>query len=156
MSKNSWKLIDERKAVKKRIDEAKSQRIKEKFRENYRSKDREVNKSVRRDKRKWAEDLAQEEENAVQMGRMETVNDVTKKLTNEKRKAVNSVRDKSGQLITEDSQKRSRWKEHFEEILNRQEPENPIGQPNTDEISERVNVKTDDISTGEIRIKSNE
>ena len=66
-------------------------------------------------------------------------------------KAVNSVRDKSGQLITEELQKRSRWKEHFEEILNRPEPENPIGQPNTDEISERVNVKTNYISTGEIR-----
>ena len=42
----------------------------------------EVNKSVRRDKRKWAEDLAQEAENAVQMGRMKTVYDITKKLTN--------------------------------------------------------------------------
>ena len=52
MSKNSWKFIVERKAVKKRIDGAKSQRIKEKLRENYRSKDREVKKSVRRDKRK--------------------------------------------------------------------------------------------------------
>ena len=75
----------------------------------------------------------------------------TKKLTNEKRKAVNSVRDTSGQLITEESQKRSRWKEYFEEILNRPQPENPIGQPNTDEISERVSVKTDYISAGEIR-----
>ena len=54
-------------------------------------------------------------------------------------------------VITEESQKRSRWKEHFEEILNRPEQENPIGQPNTDEISERVNVKTDYISAGEIR-----
>ena len=151
MRKDSWKLIDERKVVKKRIDGAKSQRIKEKLRENYRSKDREVKKSARRDKRKWAEDLAQEAENAVQMGRMKTVYDMTKKLTNEKRKAVNSVRDKSGQLITEEPQKRSRWKEHFEEILSRPEPENPIGQPNTDEISERVNVKTDYISAGEIR-----
>ena len=151
MRKDSWKLIDERKVVKKRIDGAKSQRIKEKLRENYRSKDREVEKSVRRDKRKRAEDLAQEAENAVQMGRMKTVYDVTKKLTNEKRKAVNSVRDKSGQLITEESQKRSGWKEHFEEILNRPEQENPIGQPNTEEISERVNVKTDYISAGEIR-----
>ena len=87
----------------------------------------------------------------MQMGRMKTVYDITKKLTNEKRKAVNSVRDKSGQLITEESQRRSGWKEHFEEILNRQEPENSIGQPNTDEISERVNVKTDYISEGEIR-----
>ena len=106
---------------------------------------------MRRDKRKWAEDLAQEAGNAVQMGRMKTVYDVTKKLTNEKRKAVNSVRDKSGQLITGESQKRSRWKEYFEEILNRPEPENSIGQPNTDEILERVNVKTDHISAGEIR-----
>ena len=63
------------------------------------------------------------------MGRMKTVYDITKKLTNEKRKAVNSVRDKSGQLITEESQKRSRWKDHFEEILNIPETENPIRQP---------------------------
>ena len=79
-----------------------------KLRQNSRSKDREVQKSVRRDKRKLAEDLAQEAENAAQMGRMKTVYDITKKLTNEKRKAVNSVRDKSGQLITEESQKGSR------------------------------------------------
>ena len=149
MSNSSWKLIDERKAVKKRIDGAKSQRIKEKLRQNYRSKDRKVKKSVRIDKRKWAEGLAQEAENAAQMGRMKTVYDITK-LTNEKRKAVNSVGDKSGQLITEESQKRSRWKEHLKEILNRPEPED-LGQPNTDEISERVNFKNDYISTGEIR-----
>ena len=36
-------------------------------------------------------------------------------------------------------------------MLNRPELENPIGQPNTDEISERVSVKTDYISAGEIR-----
>ena len=53
---------------------------------------------MRRGKRKWAGDLAQEAENAVQMGRMKTVYDITKKLTNEKRKTVNSVRDKSGQI----------------------------------------------------------
>ena len=35
--------------------------------------------------------------------------------------------------------------------MNRPELENPIGQPNTDEISERVSVKTDYISAGEIR-----
>ena len=36
-------------------------------------------------------------------------------------------------------------------MLNRPELENTIGQPNTDEISERVSVKTDYISAGEIR-----
>ena len=35
--------------------------------------------------------------------------------------------------------------------MNRPEPENPIGQPNTDEISERVNVRTDYISVGGLR-----
>ena len=51
---------------------------------------------MRRDKRKWVEDLAQEAENAAQMGRMKIVFDITKKLTNEKSRAVKSVRDKSG------------------------------------------------------------
>ena len=81
-------MVGERKAVKKRTDGVKSQRIKEKLRQNYRSKDREVKKSVRRDKRKWVEDLAQEAENAAQMGRMKTVFDIEKKLTNEKRRAA--------------------------------------------------------------------
>lgn len=154
MSNRSWKLIDERKALKKRIEGSQSQRIKGKLRQNYRSKDREVKKSVRRDKREWAESLALEAENAAQMGRMKTVYDITKKLSNEKRKVMESVRDKAGHLITEELQIRSRWKEHFEEILNRPEPEYPVEQPNEDEISEvseRIDCRTDYISIGEIR-----
>ena len=85
---------------------------------------------------------------------MKTVNDVTKKLTNEKRKAVNSLKDKSGRLITEEIQKRARWKELSQEVLNASDPEDPIRQSDVDKILENEVSETDYvyISTGEIGV----
>jgi hypothetical protein len=46
----------------------------------YSDKDKEVKKSMRRDKRKWTDDLAKEAEKAAQTGNMKSVYDVIKKL----------------------------------------------------------------------------
>ena len=47
-----WKLIDERKTVKKRIESTRSKRIKAKLKEEYKEKDRQVKKNVREDRRR--------------------------------------------------------------------------------------------------------
>ena len=52
ISEETWKLIDERKGVKTKIDSTRSERIKNRGREAYREKDREVKRSVREDKRR--------------------------------------------------------------------------------------------------------
>ena len=56
---------------------------------------------MRQDKRKWVDHLAMEAEEAARNGRMKEVYDITKTLSNDKRKTTNAVKDKCGNLITE-------------------------------------------------------
>ena len=69
--------------------------------DKYRCKDKEVKKSMRQDKRKWVDHLAMEAEEAARNGRMKEMYDITKTLSNDKRKTTNAVKDKCGNLITE-------------------------------------------------------
>ena len=69
--------------------------------DKYRCKDKEVKKSTRQDKRKWFDHLTMEAEEAARNGRMKEVYDITKTLSNDKRKTTNAVKDKCGNLITE-------------------------------------------------------
>ena len=55
ISEDSWKLIDERKHIKTRINSTRSQRIQNRLKETYREKDKEVKRSVREDKRRCTE-----------------------------------------------------------------------------------------------------
>ena len=147
ISKESWELVEERKRLKNNIEQTKSDRIKQNYMNKYRCK--EVTKSMRQDKRKWVDHLAMEAEEAARNGRMTEVYDITKTLSNDKRKTTNAVKDKCGNLITEGLAGRKRWKEHFEEILNR-----PIHDDNvTDvEIDPIINeISTDPITKAEIR-----
>ena len=102
--------------------------------DKYRRKDKEVKKSMRQDKRKWVDHLAMEAEEATRNGRMKEVYDITKTLSNDKRKTTNAVKDKCGNLITEGLARRKRWKEHFEEILNRPIPDDPVTDVEIDPI----------------------
>ena len=49
MGEDIWKLIDERRDTKTKIDSTQLERIKDRIRNEYRTKDREVKKSVRED-----------------------------------------------------------------------------------------------------------
>ena len=71
-------------------------------------------------------DLAKSAEAAAGQGRMKSMIEITKTLSNGKPKSVNVVKDKDGNLLTEETAKRERWKDHFEEILNRPVPDNCI------------------------------
>lgn len=52
-------------------------------------------------------------------GNMKTVYDVTKLLCNERSKKVDAVKNKDGNVLTKEEDIRTRWKEHFSEVLNR-------------------------------------
>ena len=122
-------------------------RIKQNYMDKYRCKDKEVKKSMRQDKRKWVNHLAAEE--AAHNGKMKEVYDITKTLSNDKRKTTNAVKDKCGNLITEGLARRERWKEHFEEILNRSIPDDPVTDVEIDLIINEIG--TDPITKAEIR-----
>ena len=101
---------------------------------------------------KWADELASEAERAAGNERMNELYQITKTLCNEKSKTCNTVKDKDGNLLTEDSERRKRWQEHFEQILNRPIPDNPVSnEPNEHDEQVLEDISTDCISKAEIR-----
>ena len=157
ISKKSWELVEGRKRLKNNIEQAKSDRIKQKVKDDYRNKDKEVKKSMRNDKRKWIDNLATNAEKAAGNGRMKELYEITRTLSNDRSKTSNAVKDKDGNLLTEESARRERWKEHFEEILNRPIPDDPVtdieNTPVIEDISTRYITK-DEISSAIKKMKN--
>ena len=112
--------------------------------DKYRCKDKEVKKNMRQNK-KW---VAMETEEAARNGKMTKVYDITKTLSTDKCKTTNAVKDKCGNSVMKGLARRERWKQQFEEILNR-----PIPDPVTDvEIDPIINgISCNPIAKVEIR-----
>ena len=122
ISADSWSAIEERRTLKKKINEARSERMKHKWKEEYREKDKQVKRILRRDKRDRINKIAQDAEDAARQGQMKAVYDSTKKLCNDRPKRVDMVKSKDGRLLTKEADVRMRWTEHFTEVLNRPAP----------------------------------
>ena len=125
ITEDSWREIDKRKAIKRKIEDTRSERQKEQRREEYRQQDREVKHSVKRDKQLWTEGLAQEAEDSMKKGNMKAVYSTTKKICNQHTRKMDTVKDKNGRLLSSESEVQQRWSEHFSEVLNRPEPVDP-------------------------------
>jgi hypothetical protein len=80
ISNDTWKTIEQRKHMKKKLLDTKSPRLKEQVSSQYRETDREVKNSARQDKRQYIEQLAEEAERAAEQNDMKTVYMITKKL----------------------------------------------------------------------------
>lgn len=122
ISTESWRKIEERRKLKKKIGDARSERLKNKARNDYREKDKEVKRSLRKDKRDWINSATQEAENAARQGQMKGVYEATTRLCNEGPRKVGTVKSKEGRLLTKEGEVKARWQEHFMEILNRPVP----------------------------------
>ncbi|GFR97313.1 craniofacial development protein 2 [Elysia marginata] len=119
----TWRAIEDRKQIKKKILDTKSTRLKERFCAQYKEKDIEVKRSACKDQRNYKETFAQVAQNAAELGDMKSVYAITKKLRRDR--GINQeipVKAEVGTNITDEKRKLERWKEHFEKILNRFEP----------------------------------
>ena len=143
ISPESWKGIEERKQLKQMSVGTRLERVRLKLQKDYRKKDMEVKRRLRKDKRAWANNIAQEVEDAARRERMKSVYDATRRLCSEPPKKIDAVRNKAGKLLTNEDEVRQRWKEHFTEILNRPSPEIAA------EVESEVEVM-DEISSGPI------
>ena len=85
--------------LKKKIGDARSERLKNKARIDYREKDKEVKRSLRKDKRDWINGVAQEAEDATSQGQMK-VYEATRRLCNEGPRKAGMVKNKEGKLLT--------------------------------------------------------
>ena len=54
----SWKLVEQREEINKKILSTRSERVKRQLRARYTEKYREVKRSIKVDKRKWMENIA--------------------------------------------------------------------------------------------------
>ena len=131
---DTWKKIDERKAVKQRINSTKSERIKDQLKGKYSLLDREVKALARADKRAYVDGLADEAEAAAGRQDVRTLYKITKVLSGKYSSCSKPVKDASGTIIPGEAERTKRWKEHFEAVLNRPDPDTLPDIPAADEI----------------------
>ena len=99
ISQQTWKVIDERKEIKKKLDSTKSERIRNKIREQHRQKDKQVKRSVREDKRKWMTEKAQVAQTAAEKGSAKELYDITRQLSGNGPRKTAAVTNKEGRLL---------------------------------------------------------
>ena len=126
ITESTWQAIQERKELKLKVASANSARIREARRIEHAQKRREVKRKAKADKKKHVDDLAEEAEVAASKGNMGQVYKISKQLCGKFGQATNStVKTKAGRVLTTEKEQRERWKQHFQEVLNRPEPEEP-------------------------------
>jgi len=118
-----WQAIKNRKALKKKIMDTRSERLKERDRQQYLETDQAVKRMVRADKRAYIEDLANQAEEAANKGEQGQVCKITKLVSGKYHGTTDTpIVDKQGRLLTMEAEKEARWAEHFTEVLNRPPP----------------------------------
>ena len=125
ISTDSLKKIEQRRERKAALNHSRTRAEKAKAQEQYTQANKSVKKSIKADKKKYADTLATEAEEAARNGNMKDLYTITKKLSGKFSKPERPVKDKDGkQIVDEEGQKR-RWVEYFEELLNRPAPQDP-------------------------------
>ena len=93
---------------------------------------------MRRDKRKWIDDMVEDAEDAASRGQMKKVYEATRKICGVRANKVEMIRSKDGRMLSKEEEIKSRWKQHFEEVLNRpapvQTPEINVNVPEDEDI----------------------
>ena len=97
--------------------------------QEYKIRDREVKRSVGKDKRNFIKKLASEAEEAAEKRDFGIVYKITKQLCGNNTNHKMRVKDKQGKVITTEREQAARWVQHFEEVLNRPDPEEPADPP---------------------------
>ena len=125
ITQESLDKIRKRRESKEEINGSRTNEEKETAREKYSVAHKEVKESIKKDKNAFIESLAEKAEQAAANGHMRIVYQTTKTLSGKFSKPAVPVKDKEGRSIFEQKGQCDRWKEHFNELLNRPPPENP-------------------------------
>lgn len=133
LSADTWDAIAERKRAKGKIMGARSTRLKEKLQAQYSKLNAKVKRSARADKRRFVENLATEAEAAAQKQEQGTVYRITKQICGGQRRGKAPICSKQGALLTTEKEQEERWAEHFQEVLNKEVPEEPAAAQDAEE-----------------------
>ena len=121
ISDETWDLILEKKNLKMKMETSSSQ-TREMFRNLHRAKAAEVKRSSRRDRRRFFNSKADEAEQAANRNDQRTLFKMAKELGGSKKGYNGMIKDANGNKISSEREKVERWKEHFNRVLNCDEP----------------------------------
>ncbi|KAI0224962.1 hypothetical protein LSAT2_024073 [Lamellibrachia satsuma] len=114
----------------------------------YQERNKTVKKKTKRDKKTYVEKLANEAEIAARQNNSRELYKITRQLAGKNKSTSRPIRDKQGNLLTKESLQLQRWKEYFQDILNRPPPDSI---PNIEETNEDLNINCGRISKEEIK-----
>ena len=123
MSEDTWKLVEERYKMKGKMEAAKTRNQKLDSAHVY-NMNKEVKRSCRRDTRKRIYNIAREAEDAAEKRDVKELYDTIWLLSGKRTVQNSPVKDRKGVDLTRTDDQLNRWKEHFQEILNRPAPKN--------------------------------
>ncbi|XP_072380618.1 uncharacterized protein [Diabrotica undecimpunctata] len=99
ISDETWNLIEERKQRKKDILQARTVERRAHRQQEYQTINKSVKRKARRDKRRWAEELAKQAETAAQHNRTRELYQITRRLTQKGSNCSNIVRSKQANCL---------------------------------------------------------
>ena len=137
---NKLHVRKEKKAV---LNNSRTRSTKAAAHEQYTIANRAVKKSVKTDKVNFIDSMAKEAEDAAARGNMKQLYDTTRKLAGKFKQAERPIKDKNGVILTSEEDQMGRWRDHFEELLNRPAPSNQPDIPLASEVLE-VNCEIPD------------
>jgi len=120
ISEASWELIEKRRLLKNRLNKVQDHQQKDIIRNEYREVHRMTQRSVRRDKRKIVNDLAMKAEAAASRNDAAELYKITKEISGGRSRAVQTVADENGRLLTTVEDQLQRWRDYFCKLLNEQ------------------------------------
>ena len=125
LKEDTLEAMEVRRTAKKKAIDAKSARLRERHEIQRKEAHREVRRLARKDKREYIESLATEVEEAASKGEQGVLYKITKQICGKfQTYGSGPIKNKDGKLLTTEREIEERWTEHFNEILNRPEPQN--------------------------------
>ncbi|XP_058449164.1 craniofacial development protein 2-like [Malaya genurostris] len=109
--------LEERRGAKGAIQRSKTRGAIYSARQRYSALEKKVKRSCRRDKRAWADSLADEGEKVAATGDIRLLYHISRRLSGAKINATMPVKDAIGQLLTDPTDQLKRWFEHFEQFF---------------------------------------
>ena len=147
ISKETWDVIEQRKVAKNTMNMARTRKQKRDANKRYPELNRDVKRRCRRYRRIYVESEAENAEEAGKRGDARTLCEITRKLSGRFQNTCKPVRNEAGVLLRSADEEMYRWREHFQTVLNHDDPLNPPEVEPNDEL----NIRTGRITRIEIK-----
>ena len=113
MSQHTWSLIKDRRNHHLRLLDTRNDAMPADFNMQYRQNRREIYRSTRKDRRQWADDIADRAQQAAKTGNLKELYNATKTLAGNSKYKKKPLKSKDGQLIAKSEGQLLRWRIPF-------------------------------------------